>query len=330
MTFESSWEQAVEEYITARLNLKHLSKTFAPGRRLTLRAFGRDHGIRLPSEVTKEVVQRYYLSLRDRGIKANTAQSYVLSVRAMFNWLAKQSGLKGVNPAAEIEMERIVRRYNHQFLAANVVTRLIEDCPYSDLKFCLLCGFDAGLRRGEISEARPEWFSVKGALHVRHLGDFESKDGDERVIPLTKRFQLFIHHHRFDGAYVLHPEAKQGKSRYRYDFERKYYKYLKAQKLEWPTIQTMRHSFASNLIAAGVDIYKVAKWLGDGVEVVQRHYGHLSPLHDEAIYALEARPKGDKGTHQLPYLGRDFIMAFNSSISITPTLSAEPRLLATC
>jgi hypothetical protein len=39
----------------------------------------------------------------------------------------------------------------------------------------------------------------------------------------------------------------------------------------------MRHTFASLHAAAGTSIYKVALWLGDGVEVVQPHYAKLSP-----------------------------------------------------
>jgi hypothetical protein len=43
----------------------------------------------------------------------------------------------------------------------------------------------------------------------------------------------------------------------------------------------MRRSFASNLASAGVSIYKVAQWLGDGVEVVERSYGHLAPADQD-------------------------------------------------
>ena len=43
------------------------------------------------------------------------------------------------------------------------------------------------------------------------------------------------------------------------------------------TAHVMRHTFASLLVQAGVSVYKVARWLGDGVEVVEEHYGHLAP-----------------------------------------------------
>ena len=46
-------------------------------------------------------------------------------------------------------------------------------------------------------------------------------------------------------------------------------------------VHDMRRSFASNRVTAGTSIYKVARWLGDLVAVVERSYGHLAPQDDE-------------------------------------------------
>ena len=50
--------------------------------------------------------------------------------------------------------------------------------------------------------------------------------------------------------------------------------YFKAMGVKMTT-HDMRRSFASNLVIAGVSIFKVAVWLGDDVRVVQTHYAHL-------------------------------------------------------
>ncbi len=39
----------------------------------------------------------------------------------------------------------------------------------------------------------------------------------------------------------------------------------------------MRHSFASICASKGIDIYRIARWLGDDVRVVQRHCAQLRP-----------------------------------------------------
>lgn len=47
------------------------------------------------------------------------------------------------------------------------------------------------------------------------------------------------------------------------------------------TFHDLRRTFASLLVSKGVSIYKVAKWLGDGVTVVESTYGHLLPADDD-------------------------------------------------
>jgi integrase len=84
-----------------------------------------------------------------------------------------------------------------------------------DLKFALFCGFDAGLRRNEVSEARVDWFDLEnGLLHVSNNGDFVTKDRDNRTIPLTNRFAEFLKGYlagRDSSQYVLAAE-KAGSS----------------------------------------------------------------------------------------------------------------------
>ena len=75
--------------------------------------------------------------------------------------------------------------------------------------------------------------------------------------------------------------------RYRYDFRKRYRLYTdtQAERLSLPhlTIRDMRRSFASVLVSSRKrSVYEVVQWLGDDIDVVQKHYGHLVP-HDGAI-----------------------------------------------
>jgi hypothetical protein len=49
-----------------------------------------------------------------------------------------------------------------------------------------------------------------------------------------------------------------------------------------------RHAafFASICTRKGIDIYRIATWLGDDVRVVQRHYAKLRPDDREIIKAF--------------------------------------------
>ena len=142
-------------------------------------------------------------------------------------------------------------------------------------------GFDAGLRRNEVSEAKVNWFDLRtGLLHVCNNEDYVTKDRENRTIPFTDRFAEFLKGYlagRDSNDYVLAPEKTvKGKNKYRYDVNKRVRSHFDRLKVKC-TFHDMRRSFASNRASAGVSIYKIANWLGDGVEVVSRSYGHLAP-----------------------------------------------------
>ncbi len=60
---------------------------------------------------------------------------------------------------------------------------------------------------------------------------------------------------------------------------------MKQQGAAWVTPHVMRHTFASILASAGISIFKISEWLGDRVDVVQRHYAKLAS-GDRDIEAL--------------------------------------------
>jgi len=77
--------------------------------------------------------------------------------------------------------------------------------------------------------------------------------------------------------YMLAPKRVKGKARQRYDFIKQFQTHVNGA----CTIHDMRRSFPSNLVSAAVSIYKIAQWLGDRVEVVERSYGYLAPAEDD-------------------------------------------------
>ncbi len=125
--------------------------------------------------------------------------------------------------------------------------------------FVMHAGFEAGLRRNEIVEARPSWFSLKGgSLRVQKTETFRPKDREARAVPLTDVFIAFVESYPMDGTWCIAPEIQRRKSRYRYDFIRPFDLYLKfmgvelgARSLFRITPHVMRHTFGSPLAIAG-------------------------------------------------------------------------------
>ena len=252
------------------------------------------------ADVTTRQAQDFYEELRER-VSVSTAEGYMMTLRSFFRWSVEVARLRVDNPIAKVEIERAEHIARKAFVDKRTKKRLIADAANDGLRFIMFCGFDAGLRRGEISEARRDWFELRhggGSLHVqRSIGrrlregerEWRPKYNKERVIPLTRPFRAFLRKYlralEDPLDFALHPEIGHGTWRYRYDIRRPFSDEMKRQGVKWVTPHVMRHSFASILKTEGESIAKIAEWLGDTERVTERTYAHLRP-DDRGIHAL--------------------------------------------
>lgn len=260
-------------------------------------------------------IESFYRKLQS-NVSESTAQGYIMTLRSFFQWAVNVERTRIDNPVLAVKLARCDKAARTEWCAKHLKDKLIKEATSDELRFILYCGFDAGLRRNEISEARRDWFDLNaGLLHVRKAekaprlreGElpFLIKDRDERTIPLTDAFKNFLKSY-LEGLepldFVLYPDIKHDQWRYRYDFRRPFTDYMKQQGAAWVTPHVMRHTFASILASAGIfhiQDFRVARhlgrvtskdlsrveWLGDRVDVVQRHYAKLASS-DRDIEAL--------------------------------------------
>lgn len=239
-----------------------------------------------PANVTSYQCKAFYNAARAR-VTPSTAESYMFTLRSFFNWCVTEN-LCRRNPVLEVRLDRIDRKGRTKFADLELAQKLIADAPNDDIRFVLLCGFHVGMRKLEIVEAIPEWFNLKTrTVEIRATETFRPKDRDARTVPLTDQFVEFLEGYGLRSPFVLKPEVKHGAFRYRYDFRRPFGEYMAAQGVPWLTPHVMRHSFASICASKGIDIYRIATWLGDDVRVVQRHYAKLRPDDREIMRAFK-------------------------------------------
>jgi integrase len=71
---------------------------------------------------------------------------------------------------------------------------------------------------------------------------------------------------------------------------RHWYPALEAAGLEQRGPYQLRHTFATEALAAGISIFELARVIGASVKTIDRHYGHLARDSEQAIRArLDAR-----------------------------------------
>lgn len=283
----------VRRFIDYKLRMNEWSAQSADSKRWCLDRFAAE----LPATFTAKSVNtthiaQFYARLQ-RDVTESTAQGYMMTLRSFFAWAVEIERVRLDNPVAKVRLARLDRRGRQRFCTLEQKSLLIERAPDDDLRFILFSGFDAGLRKAEIIEARADWFDLgAGMLHVRQTPTFRTKDREERSVPLTAPFREFLQKYlaqKPEDAFALMPGVAHGKWRYRYDFRRPFAAYMTAQGCAWVTPHVMRHSFASILASAGKSIFKIAEWLGDDVRVVQRHYAKLCSGDDD-IHALTLQP----------------------------------------
>lgn len=286
---ELNLKNEVDRFIAYKLRMNEYSKQSADTKRIALAKFAESLPPAFTSRsVSREHVQRFYRTLQGR-VTESTAQGYMMTLRSFFRWAVEVERVRLDNPVAKVKLAKHEAKGRLRFCTKAHKNELIDNAPTDDLRFILYCGFDAGLRRGEIDQVRVNWFS-NGMLHVRKSDTFRPKDREERSIPLTRPFAAFLKGYLKGKApedFALMPEVSPGRWRYRYDFRRPFTEYMDKdhQNCPWVTPHVMRHSFASILASAGKSIFKISEWLGDSVRVVQRHYAKLVP-GDKDIHAL--------------------------------------------
>lgn len=140
-----------------------------------------------------------------------------------------------------------------------------------------LLALNTGLRRGELTQLRPADIDLKGKRLTVRAG--YAKSGKARHVPLNSEalavLKTVLKQHKEDGP--LFGVVAVTKS---------WANLVTAAKLEDFRFHDLRHTFASKLVMAGVDLNTVRELLGHGDITMTLRYAHLAPEHKAAAVEL--------------------------------------------
>jgi integrase len=310
-------EGEIEAFITYKVGRNEYSRFSAENKKLTLKRFARWIGTDTPiPKIDDAEIKRFYNEERKRIVprtgkppEESTVQGYMMCLRSFFSWLKKERKSIARNPTVELDMGRwdygsktlyCAPEMRDRFLNhwRHIPVTLMDRDQAWEIGFIVHAGFEAGMRRNEIIEARPEWFSLQtNSIRVRKTDTFRPKDRESRSIPLTDVFRAFLEERPMHGTWCIASEKTRGKSRYRYDFSAPFEKYREflaggwLGDFSWMTAHIMRHTFGSLLAIAGESLMKISDWMGDDPRVTERHYLHFQE-GDKAINRLHSFSPG--------------------------------------
>jgi integrase len=239
------------------------------------------------------------------GLRPSTVKNHLMPVRAIFR-RAVRIGHVSMNPTADLDLpanDDEPRRIASPDEAMELLDALTElDRPL------WATAIYAGLRCGEIAALRWEDVDLAaGIIHVRfgwdeRAGLIETKNRRRRKVPIAATLRDYLDQLKLatarESGYVFGPgdgtrpftaSAVRRRSYRAWDGANAERQQSGQPPLKPITLHEGRHTFASLMIAAGVNAKALSTYMGhSGIEITFNRYGHLMPGNEgEAATLLD-------------------------------------------
>lgn len=270
-------------------------RSYASGMRL--RVLPRFANVRL-ADLQRPDLQEFADDLLADGLNPSTIQVTLLPVRAIYR-RALSRGEVAANPCSGLELPA-VRGRRERYATPVEAEALIAALPAADRPIWATAMY-AGLRRGELQALRAEDVDLANGV-IRVEFGWEYRDGQialksnagRRKVPISAILRDFLDARiadcgysgsdRFFGLATGVRTFDPSKLTKRAD------RAWKAAGLERITLHECRHTFASLMIAAGVNAKALQSFMGHAnISITLDRYGHLMPGSEaEAAGLLDA------------------------------------------
>jgi integrase len=256
-----------------------------------LAAFGQ---VRL-SDLTLEDIQDYADKMLAAGAQPSTIRNSVMPVRVICNWRRREVP---VNPTTGLRLPAV--RFGRDRIASPAEAEQLLAALKSTDRPLWATALYAGLRRGELMALR--WQDVdfaQGIVNVARAWDPKdremvapkSKAGTRRV-PIPAALRAFLAPEKL--ATGGDPDALvfgvRGEPFSASSVGERAQRAWKSAALEPISLHECRHTFASLMIAAGVNAKALSTFMGHAnISITLDRYGHLMPgAEDEAASLMDA------------------------------------------
>jgi integrase len=229
-------------------------------------------------KITKSDIEEWRTKRLKDGLSLASCNRYFAELKVCFS-KAVDWGLIPENPARGIKLFRVDNAVI-RFLSKEEETRLREKLALHGgyLEPLTLLALNTGLRRGELFDL--EWRDIDLSLKNLTVRSAAAKSGKRRDVSLNAEAISVLTAWKgltrgLQGAYVF-PSDSGGR---RIDFKKAWRTVIKEAGIENFRFHDTRHTFASNLVMRGVDLYSVSKLLGHADLKMTERYAHLSREH---------------------------------------------------
>ncbi len=247
-------------------------------------------GGRAAEEITPQEIERRLADLAEQGRAPATLNRYRAFLSLAYS-LAIQNGKLATNPVRQVK-RRKENNARVRFLEDEEETRarskIRELCPEHEPELDL--ALHTGMRRGE--QYRLRWQDVdlrRGIITIPR-----SKHGELRRIPINSVARATLLVLRADsGVGYVCPGSDGPRSQDQRCWFEEVIEFAGIQDFRW---HDLRHTFASRLVMAGVDLRTVQELMGHKTIAMTLRYVHLAPAHQQEAIERLAQKRTDTRT----------------------------------
>lgn len=232
-------------------------------------------GLRL-NEITPDRISTYMHQRKNEGASNATINREFAMLSKAFNLALKEWEWVKENPCSKIQKfpeNNLIDRW----LTVEEEKALLESAKNylnGNLKEIIIFALNTGMRQGEIMNLK--WEDVD--LDRRVIIVKRTKTKVPRTVPMNNTVvELLLSKavNKTNTEYVF-STTKDTKIGIR-NMLREFYKALKKADIKNFRFHDLRHTFATRLVQAGIDIYTVSKLLGHSQVTTAQRYAHHSP-----------------------------------------------------
>lgn len=240
-------------------------------------------------KITPQMIQRH-LDTRSLDVGPSTLRAEREILHRFFNFCAKRFGYVAAdrtdtNPVSHVAKPRVRQAPIVYLTPPEIIAQLEALKDHPPLRAAVALMIYAGVRREEalwlmwrdsIDFAGEGWVRVLSRVDPDTGERWHPKtQASRREIPMSTSLRVeLVQYHKAakSSPWVIHDDDGR---RWKPDNFSKKLAYVNKQKgLSWTALH-YRHTFGSLLAQSGESIYQIARWMGNGVEVCQKHYAAL-------------------------------------------------------
>lgn len=284
------WTEAFAHYLASEC---HLAENSVAAYRRDLRRFFQWFGDRSPPEATIRDLGEYPSWLREQNLAPTSIARHLVSLKIFFRYLQLE-GVVTENQAELLGGQKLWQRVP-QVLAPREIDALLDSPKAGDDHWrrdraILELLYATGCRVSEISHLRLRDLRLEEGFCLCH-----GKGDKQRIVPLgrrareavlkyleTDRPRLAARRERPVDYLLLSPRGNRLRRERIWELFKKYCARIGVSDELSP--HTMRHSFATHLLAGGADLRQVQELLGHASIATTQIYTHVDHTRLKAVH----------------------------------------------